>query len=130
MTRRAISTTDAPAAIGPYSQAIVVGDLLFTSGQIALDPATGDMVGDGDVVAEARQVTKNLRAVLAAAGCGPDDVIKCTVFLADMADFASINGIYAELFSGATPPARSCVAAKGLPKGALIEIEAIAKLPG
>lgn len=130
MSRRVISTPDAPAAIGPYSQAIVTGDLVFTSGQIALDPASGEMVGGGDVVREAEQVVKNLRGVLAAAGCAPEDVIKCTVFLADMADFARFNEVYATLFPGDAPPARSCVAALGLPKGARVEIEAVAKLPG
>jgi len=126
---RTITTTDAPAAIGPYSQAVVAGGFLFTSGQIALDPASGEMVGGGDVVAEAEQAAANLRAVLAAAGCKPTDVVKCTVFLADMADFARVNEVYARLFQGDAPPARSCVAAAGLPKGARVEIEAIAKLP-
>ena len=130
MTHQAIRTDQAPAAIGPYSQAIVVDGWLFTSGQIALDPATGEMVGAGDVVAEAKQVARNLLGVLAAAGCSPADVVKCTVFLADMADFARVNDVYATLFDGAEPPARSCVAAAGLPKGARVEIEAIAKLPG
>ena len=126
---RTISTTDAPAAIGPYSQAVVAGGFLFTSGQIALDPASGEMVGEGDVVAEAEQAAANLRAVLAAGGCTPTDVVKCTVFLADMADFARVNEVYARLFEGDAPPARSCVAAAGLPKGARVEIEAVAKLP-
>jgi 2-iminobutanoate/2-iminopropanoate deaminase len=125
MTPRVISTDAAPAAIGPYSQAMVAGGLVFTSGQIALDPATGEMV-PGDVVAQAHQVFKNLFAVLAAAGAQPTDVVKCTVFLADLGEFGRVNEVYATYFPGEAPPARACVEAARLPKDALIEIEAIA----
>ena len=119
-----IHTENAPAAIGPYSQAISVGDLIFTSGQIALDPKTGAMV-DGGVKEQADRVCKNLAAVLEAAGSSLDKVIKTTCFLSDMADFAEFNEVYAQYFTN--KPARSCVAAKALPKGALVEIEVIAE---
>jgi len=125
MKKQVITTTDAPAAIGPYSQATVAGGFVFTSGQIALDPATGEMLS-GDVVAQAHQVFANLFAVLAAAGATPDDVVKCTVFLADLGEFARVNEVYASYFPGDAPPARACVEAARLPKDALIEIEAIA----
>ena len=118
-----ISTTNAPAAVGPYSQAMMYGDILFTSGQIGLNPATGAFAGD-DVVTQARQVCENLKAVLAAADMTFDNVIKTTCFLAEIADFAAFNAVYAEYF--VSMPARSCVAAKDLPKGALCEIEVIA----
>jgi 2-iminobutanoate/2-iminopropanoate deaminase len=119
-----VSTADAPAAIGPYSQAVKAGGFVFTSGQIALDPATGQMV-TGGTAAETRQVMANLRAVLAAAGASTDDVVKTTIFLADMDDFAVVNEIYAETFRSAMP-ARSTVQAARLPRGARVEIEAIA----
>ena len=119
-----ISTTKAPAAVGPYSQAIDCGEFLFTSGQIGLDPATGAFAGD-DVVTQAKQVCENLKAVLAEAGMGFENVVKTTCFLADIADFAAFNAVYAEYFI--SRPARSCVAAKDLPKGALCEVEVIAK---
>ncbi len=119
-----ISTTKAPAAVGPYSQAIDCGEYLFTSGQIGLDPATGAFAGD-DVVTQAKQVCENLKAVLAEAGMGFEHVVKTTCFLADIADFAAFNAVYAEYFISL--PARSCVAAKDLPKGALCEVEVIAK---
>ena len=118
-----ISTTNAPAAVGPYSQAMMVGDFLFTSGQIGLDPATGAFAGD-DIVTQAKQVCEHLKAVLAAADMTFDNVIKTTCFLAEIADFAAFNAVYAEYF--VSMPARSCVAAKDLPKGALCEIEVIA----
>ena len=118
-----ISTTNAPAAVGPYSQAMMYGDILFTSGQIGLNPATGAFAGD-DVVTQAKQVCENLKAVLAAADMTFDNVIKTTCFLAEIADFAAFNAVYAEYF--VSMPARSCVAAKDLPKGALCEIEVIA----
>lgn len=118
-----IATKNAPQAIGPYSQAILNGELLFTSGQIALDPETGDLVGD-DTKAQSEQVMKNLAAVLAAAGTSFDRVIKTTCFLADMADFAAFNEVYGKYIT--TAPARSCVAVKALPKGALVEVEAVA----
>ena len=120
-----ISTPNAPKAIGPYSQAAVVGDLLFTSGQIPLDPTTGEMVGT-DVTAQTEQVMKNLAAVLEAAGSSFENVIKTTCFLADIADFAAFNAVYAKYITSA--PARSCVAVRDLPKGSLVEVEVIAKI--
>jgi 2-iminobutanoate/2-iminopropanoate deaminase len=124
----AIATTDAPAAIGPYSQAIRVGDTLFTSGQIPIDPATGNLV-PGDITAQTTQVCQNLKAVLAAAGIDFLYVIKTTVFLKDMADFAAMNAVYATYFApeGSVPPARSTIQVAALPKDALVEIECIAK---
>jgi 2-iminobutanoate/2-iminopropanoate deaminase len=124
----AIYTDGAPAPVGPYNQAVKAGGLLFCSGQIALDPASGTMVGDGEVEAETRQVLANLEAVLAAAGCTPAQVVRTTVFLADLADFAAVNQIYGELFGAGVAPARACVEVAGLPKGARIEIDCIAKL--
>ena len=121
--RTKISTPNAPAAIGPYSQAIRCGDMIYTSGQIPLDPATGAVVGD-DIRTQAQQVMKNLSAVLTAAGSSPENAVKTTCFLADMADFAAFNEIYAAYFT--TNPARSCVAVKTLPKGVLVEVEVIA----
>lgn len=123
MSRQIIATPAAPAAIGPYSQAVRAGDLLFTAGQIGLDPASGQLA-DG-LEAQTHQAIANLRAILAAAGSDMDHVVKTTIFLADMADFSRVNAIYGEAFSGA-PPARSTVQAAGLPRGALVEIEAIA----
>ena len=120
-----ISTEKAPAAIGPYSQAIVIGDFLFTSGQIPLNPQTGEMVGT-TIEEQAEQVMKNLAAVLEAAGTSFENAVKTTCFLADMADFAAFNGVYAKYFTG--KPARSCVAVKTLPKNALVEVEVIAKI--
>lgn len=114
----------APTAIGPYSQAVSRGDLVLTSGQIAIDPATGELVSGG-FDAEARQVFRNLGAVLEASGCGFRDVLKATVYLADMTDFPVLNGIYAEAF-GEHKPARSTVAVTALPKGARVEIDLIA----
>lgn len=124
MTNKVIATDKAPKAIGPYSQAIAAGDLIFTSGQIALDPATQQMV-EGDVRAQAERVMKNLEAVLEAAGCSFAQVVKSTIFLADLNDFAAVNEIYGKRFSGA-PPARSTVQVAALPKGARVEIEMIA----
>ncbi|MCI9362468.1 MAG: RidA family protein [Hungatella sp.] len=118
-----VSTTAAPAAIGPYSQAVVVNDLVFTSGQIPIDPATGS-VAEGGIAEQARQSAENVKAVLAAAGADCSTVIKTTCFLADMKDFAVFNEVYARYFTG--NPARSCVAVKDLPKGVLCEIEAVA----
>ena len=123
MTREIIATSAAPAAIGPYSQAVSTGALVFTAGQIGLNPATGKMA-EG-VENQARQVMSNLAAILAAAGSSLDQVVKTTIFLQDMADFAAVNAIYGAAFSGA-PPARSTVQVAGLPLGALVEIEAIA----
>ncbi len=129
MNRTVISTDQAPAAIGPYSQAIVVtpGQFVFCSGQIALDPATGQVVAGG-VEEQAEQVMKNLGAVLAAAGAGFDHVVKTTIFLASMGDFAKVNEVYARRFPS-NPPARSTVQAAGLPRGVLVEIEAVAVKP-
>ena len=124
MTRTAIRTTEAPAAIGPYSQAIRSGDLLFTSGQIPLDPRTGAIV-DGDVTDQTRRVMENLAAVLAAAGCGFADVVKTTIFLLDLGDFAAVNAVYAQHFAVA-PPARSTVQVARLPRDVRVEIDAIA----
>ena len=126
-TKTPISTTEAPAAIGPYSQAIRAGDLLFTSGQIGLDPKSGQMVAGG-VAGQTERVLENLRAVLAAAGLDLAHVAKTTIFLKNMADFAVVNEIYGRYFAspGAVPPARSTVAVAALPKDALVEIEAIA----
>ena len=120
-----VSTEKAPAAIGPYSQAIVCGDMVFTSGQIGIDPACGEITGR-DVREQTEQVMQNLCAVLAAAGTSMENVVKTTCFLADIADFAAFNEIYGKYLT--EKPARSCVAAKALPKGALVEVEVIAKI--
>ena len=128
MPRTAISTTQAPAAIGPYSQAIRADGYLFCSGQLGLDPATGDFVA-GDVRAQAEQALRNLGAVLEAAGLTFEDVVKTTIFLADMADFAAVNGVYGRFVTD-PPPARSTVAVAALPKGGRVEIEATARLAG
>ena len=125
---QAVVTAAAPAPVGPYNQAVKAGGLLFCSGQIALDPATGAMVGDGDVELETRQVLANLQAVLAAAGCTPQQVVRTTVFLADLADFATVNAIYGEVFGEGVSPARACVEVAGLPKAARVEIDCIAVL--
>lgn len=125
---QAINTTAAPEPVGPYNQAVQAGGLLFCSGQIALDPATGQMVGDGDVEAETRQVLANLQAVLAAAGSSPARVVRTTVYLADLGDFARVNAIYADLFGRGVSPARACIQAAALPKGARVEIDCIALL--
>lgn len=121
---RIIHTNAAPAAVGPYSQAVVAGGMVYTAGQVALDPASGEMVGTS-IVEQAHQVMNNLAAVLNAAGSGFDKAVKTTCFLADMDDFAEFNAVYAEYFTG--KPARSCVAVKTLPKGALCEVEVIAE---
>ena len=118
-----IATDKAPGAIGPYSQAVTFGNMLFTSGQIPLDPATGAMV-EGGITEQAERVMQNLQAVLAAAGTCFDNVIKTTCFLADMADFAAFNAVYGKYITSA--PSRSCVAVKELPKGSLVEVEVIA----
>jgi 2-iminobutanoate/2-iminopropanoate deaminase len=126
MTRRAVTTTGAPAAVGPYSQGIVVDGFLFCAGQAALDPATGALVAGG-IEPETERVMANLTAVLDAAGCTWGDVVKTTIFLVDMADFATVNGIYGRSVID-PPPARSTVGVAALPKGARVEIEAIARL--
>ncbi len=120
-----IMTKNAPEAIGPYTQAIVTGNLVFTSGQIALDPADGQ-VHATTIEAQTEQVCKNLSAVLAAAGSSLEKAVKTTCFLADMADFAAFNAVYGTYFT--SKPARSCVAAKALPKGVLVEVEVIAEI--
>ena len=120
-----IETANAPAAIGPYSQGFITGGMLYTSGQIPLDPATGEVVGT-EITAQAEQVCKNLGALLEAAGTSYDKVVKTTCFLADMNEFAAFNGVYAKYFTGC--PARSCVAVKTLPKNVLCEIELIAEV--
>lgn len=125
MTRQAIATNGAPAAIGPYSQAIATDGLLFCSGQLGLDPASGNLV-DGGVEAQAERSLRNLTAVLDAAGLGWADVVKTTIFLADIADFAAVNAVYAT-FMPEPPPARSTVQVAALPKAGLVEIEAIAR---
>jgi len=121
----AIFTPDAPAPIGPYSQAILSGDTLFCSGQIPLDPATGSLI-DGDIAAQTERALQNLGNVLKAAGYGFADVVKTTVFLSDMNDFAEVNAVYEKYF-GTSKPARSTFAAAGLPKGANVEIDCIAR---
>ena len=127
MTRQAISTTGAPGAVGPYSQAIAAGDLVFCAGQVGLDPATGELV-EGGVEAQAERCLKNLAAVLDAAGLTFADVAKTTVFLADIGDFAAVNAVYGRHMPE-LPPARSTFAVAALPRGARVEIEAIAVRP-
>lgn len=122
---KVIYTAKAPAAIGPYSQAMITGNLLFTSGQIPVDPATGNISGD-DITAQAEQVCKNLKAVLDEAGTAFENVVKTTCFLADMNDFAAFNAVYEKYF--VSKPARSCVAVKQLPKSVLCEVELIAEV--
>ena len=124
MKKNIIATTNAPAAIGPYSQAIDCGSLLITSGQIPIDPATGNLV-EGDITAQTRQSLTNVKASLEAAGLTMDNVAKTTVFLAHMSDFAAMNAVYAEFFTEGNYPARSAVEVGALPKGALVEIETI-----
>lgn len=124
MDLRSVSTEQAPQAIGPYSQAIVAGDLIFTAGQVALDPKTGELVS-ADIRIQTARVLDNLAGVLEAAGSGLDRVVKCTVFLADFAEFAAMNEVYAQRF-GQHRPARTTVGTTALPRGARIEIECIA----
>jgi 2-iminobutanoate/2-iminopropanoate deaminase len=123
--REIVSTDAAPAAIGPYSQAVRAGGFVFTSGQVALDPATGALV-DGDAAEQTRVAMRNVGALLDAAGVGFADVVKTTIFLIEMNDFAAVNAVYAESFAGIAPPARSTVAVAALPRGARVEIETIA----
>jgi 2-iminobutanoate/2-iminopropanoate deaminase len=125
MTRQAVSTSSAPAAVGPYSQAIDSGDLVFCSGQLGLDPASGDLVSGG-VEAQAERALRNLQAVLDAAGLTMADVVKTTLFLTAIDDFAAVNAVYAR-FMPDPPPARSTFEVAALPKGGLVEIEAIAR---
>ena len=126
MTRQAIQTSGAPAALGPYSQGIRSGEFLFCSGQLGLDPATGELA-DG-VEAQAERSLRNLQSVLDAAGLGFDDVVKTTIFLADVNDLAKVNAVYAR-FMPDPPPARSTIGVAALPKGGLVEIEAVARRP-
>ena len=128
MTRQAVSTSGAPAAIGPYSQGIAVDGFVFCSGQVGLDPATGELV-DGGVEAQVERALRNLSAVLDAAGLTMADVVKTTLFLADIGDFAAVNAVYARHMPD-PPPARSTFAVGALPKGALVEVDAIARRAG
>jgi 2-iminobutanoate/2-iminopropanoate deaminase len=125
--RTTVSTDHAPAAIGPYSQAIRTGDLLFCSGQVALDPSTGELVKE-DVEGQARRCLQNLTAVCEAAGASLANAVRCTVYLSDMVDFARVNEAYEQFFESEGPPARVAVAVAGLPKGADVEIDAIVAL--
>ena len=127
-THQAITTAEAPAPVGPYNQAVQAGGWLYCSGQIPLDPATGEMVGGGDVEAETRQVLRNLQAVLRAAGTEAARVVRTTVYLVDLADFQAVNAIYAEMFGSGVSPARACVQVAALPKGSRVEIDCIAWL--
>ncbi len=124
MNRNVIHTDQAPKAIGPYSQAIRVGDFVYTAGQVSIVPATGDLIA-GDIEAQTRQALNNLKAVLEAAGSGLDKVVKTTVFMTNLGDFARMNAVYAEFFPS-QPPARSTVQVAALPKGAMVEIECVA----
>ena len=125
---KAVITKEAPAPVGPYNQAVIAGGWLYCSGQIPLDPATGTMVGDGNVEAETRQVLRNLKAVLLEAGADPSNVVRTTVFLVDLSDFQAVNAIYAEMFGDGVSPARACVQVAALPKGSKVEIDCIACL--
>lgn len=127
MKKTAINAAKAPAAVGPYVHAVQAGDIIFTSGSLGMDPQNGALA-EG-VEAQARLALQNLGAILEAAGVGFGDVVKTTVFLADMNDFAAVNAIYSEFFSGDSKPARSCVQVAQLPKGGLVEVEAIAVRP-
>ena len=125
MELKKVATEKAPAAIGPYSQAVICGEMVFTSGQIPINPASGNVEAEG-ITSQTEQVMKNLGEVLQAAGSSFEKAVKTTCFLADIADFAAFNAVYAEYFT--TKPARSCVAVKDLPKGVLVEVEVIATL--
>ncbi|MFB2772994.1 RidA family protein [Pelatocladus sp. BLCC-F211] len=127
MSKEIIRTENAPAPVGPYNQAIAAaGKMMFVAGQIALDPKTGAIVGEGDVKKQTEQVMANLEAILVAGGASFADVVRTTVFLADMNDFAAVNGVYAKYFDEATAPARACVQVSRLPKDVLVEIDCIA----
>lgn len=128
LAHQAVTTSDAPAPVGPYNQAVQAGGWLYCSGQIPLDPASGEMVGNGDVEAETRQVLRNLQAVLSAAGTDASKVVRTTVYLVDLADFQAVNAIYAEMFGEGISPARACVQVAALPKGSKVEIDCIAWL--
>ena len=127
MNRQVIRTDNAPAPVGPYNQAIAArGSMIFVAGQIPLNPSTGEIVGDADVTQQTQQVMANLEAILTASGAKFQDVVKTTVFLADMNDFAAMNAVYAQYFDEATAPARACVQVARLPKDVLVEIDCIA----
>lgn len=128
MLRSIVATPDAPAAIGPYSQAIRAGQLVFLSGQIPLDPESGEMVGGDDIAAQTEQVMRNLEAVLRAAGASFAQVVKSTIYLIDLGDFTVVNRIYGAYFEGSPPPARATIQVAGLPRDAKVEIEMIAQL--
>ena len=123
-----IETNSAPKPVGPYNQAVLVENWLYCSGQIALDPSTGVMIGNGNIEEETRQVLKNLMAVVEAAGGESSNVIRTTIYLTDLNDFAKVNAIYAETFAGSASPARACVEVSNLPKGGKIEVDCIAWL--
>jgi 2-iminobutanoate/2-iminopropanoate deaminase len=125
-TKRAVATTEAPQAIGPYAQAIATGDLVFLSGQIPLDPASGQVVGPGDIQAQTERVLQNLKGVLQASGLSLAHVVRTTVYLTDLAEFAKMNEVYARHFAS-EPPARSTVQVSALPRGVRVEIDAIAR---
>jgi len=130
MTHKRIETSRAPAAIGPYSQAVVVAGWVYCSGQVALDPDEAQMVGDGDIEAETRRVLQNLDAVLREAGATRGEIVKTTVYLTNMNEFSKMNEVYATFFEGLVPPARATVQVAALPRGAKVEIDLIAKLAG
>lgn len=131
MNRQVIRTDSAPAPVGPYNQAIAAsGQMIFVAGQIPLDPSTGEIVGAADVAKQTQQVMANLEAILTASGATFQDVVKTTVFLADMNDFAAMNAVYARYFDDATAPARACVQVARLPKDVLVEIDCIAVVEG
>lgn len=124
----AVNTALAPAPVGPYNQAVKAGGWLYCSGQIALDPRSGQLMGAGDVTLETRQALSNLLAVLREAGADPSRVVRTTVYLVDLADFGTVNALYAEVFGSGVAPARACVQVAALPKGARVEIDAVACL--
>lgn len=128
MANKRIETDQAPAAIGPYCQAVAVGDWVYCSGQLALDPRDGEMCGNGDIALETKQVLQNLDAVLEQAGANRGDVVKATVYLTDMNEFSKMNQVYAQFFEGHTPPARATVQVAALPRGAKVEIDFTARV--
>lgn len=129
MSKQVIRTEQAPAPVGPYNQAIVAtGKMLFLAGQIPLDPRSGNIVGDGDIQAQTKQVMVNIEAILTEAGAGWDNIVKTSVFLSDLANFVPMNQVYAQYFAEDTAPARACVEVSRLPKDVLVEIECIAAI--
>ncbi len=130
MSKKVIRTDKAPAPVGPYNQAIAAsGEMLFVAGQVPLDPKSGNIVGDGDISAQTKQVMENIEAILSEAGLGWDNVVKTGVFLTDLANFGAMNQVYAQYFEEETAPARACVEVSRLPKDVLVEIECIAVIP-